>query len=218
MNHLQISESFCERVNKLREELVEISRDAQLVIDDTGVYLIAEGCAINLRGTVNDVAISQENDVLPPYVLEAVTAPEELHDLTEVMYDHDVAGLLSVATNPANLNGQRVNAYRRLGEYICVSLENRTATEIKRELQEYSHQNGPRIYQIAQRIRSLAQEVGMIRPKDLQLITPDWICKLPKQEYERLLKMCGEMHWQLMNDLWGMSVGSQELPFEGGNV
>jgi hypothetical protein len=218
MNHLQISESFCERVNKLREELVEISRDAQLVIDNTGVYLIAEGYAINLGETANDVATPQESDVLLPYVLEAVTAPEELHDLTEVMFDHDVAGLLSVATNPANPNGQRVNAYRRLGEYICASQENRTAAMIKRELQEHSHQNGPRIYQIAQRIRSLAQEVGMMRPKDLQLITPDWICKLPKQEYERLLKMCSEMHSQLMNDLWSMSVGSQELPLEGGNV
>jgi hypothetical protein len=218
MNHLQISESFCERVNKLREELVEISRDAQLIIDDTGVYLITEGCAIDLRGTANDVTISQENDILLPCVLEAVTAPEELHDLTEVMFDHDVTGLLSVATDPANSNGQRINAYRKLGEYICISQENRTATAIKRELQEHSHQNGPRIYQIAQRIRSLAQEVGMLRPKDLHLITPDWICKLPKQEYERLLKMCGEMHSQLMNDLWGMSVGSQELPFEGGNV
>jgi hypothetical protein len=58
----------------------------------------------------------------------------------------------------------------------------------------------------------------MLRPKDLQLVTPDWIYKLPKQEYERLLKMCGEMRFQLMNDLWGMSVGSQELPLEGGNV
>ena len=146
MNHLQISENFCERVNKLREELVGISRDAQLIIDDTGAYLIAEGYAINLGETANNVITLQENDVLLPYVLDAVTAPEELHDLTEVIFDHDVAGLLSVTTDPANLNGQRVNAYRKLGEYICASQENRTAAMIKRELQEYSHQNGPRIY------------------------------------------------------------------------
>jgi len=218
MNHLQIPESFYERVNQLREELVGISRDAQLIIDNTGVYLIAEGYATNLGEATSNVTMPQENDVLLPYVLDAVTAPKELHDLTEVMFDHDVAGLLSVASDPANLNGQRVNAYRKLGEYICVSQENRTATAIKRELQEHSHQNGSRTYQIAQRIRSLAQEVGMLRPKNFQLITPDWIYKLPKQEYERLLRMCSEMYLQLESDLWGVSVGSQELPHEGGNV
>jgi hypothetical protein len=193
-------------------------RGTQLIIDDTGAYLITEGCAINLGEPVSNEVISQENDLLLPYALDAVTAPEELHDLTEVIFDHDVAGLLSVAIDPVNLNGQRVNAYRKLGEYICASQESRTATTIKRELQEHSHQNGSRTYQIAQRIRSLAQGVGMLRPKNLQLITPDWIYKLPKQEYERLLEMCGEMHLQLMNNLWNVELGSQELPLEGGNV
>jgi hypothetical protein len=218
MTHLQISESFCERVNRLREELLEISSGAQLVLDNTGAYLVTEGYAINLgEPTVSEV-MPQENDMLLPYVLEAVTTSEEVRDLTEAMFDHDVAGLLSVATDPDNLNGQRVNAYRRLGEYIGTSQENRSATAIKQELQGYSHQNGARTYQIAQRVRSLAQEIGMLRPRNLKLVTPDWIYKLPKQEYERLLKMSGEMHLQLMNDLWGMNIGSQELPLEGGNV
>lgn len=218
MTHLQISESFCERVNRLREELLEISSGAQLVLDNTGAYLVTEGYAINLGESVNSEVMPQENDMLLPYVLEVVTTSEEVRDLTEAMFDHDVAGLLSIATDPDNSNGQRVNAYRRLGEYICTSQESRSATAIKQELQGYSHQNGARTYQIAQRVRSLAQEVGMLRPRNLQLVTPDWIYKLPKQEYERLLKMSGGMHLQLMNELWGMNIGSQELPLEGGNV
>ena len=218
MAHLQISESFYERVNRLREELLEISSGAQLVLDNTGAYLVTEGYAINLGEPANSEVTPQENDMLLPYVLEVVTTSEEVRDLTEAMFDHDVAGLLSVAMDPDNLNGQRVNAYRRLGEYIGTSQENRSATAIKQELQGYSHQNGARTYQIAQRVRSLAQEVGMLRPRNLKLVTPDWIYKLPKQEYERLLKMSGEMHLQLMNDLWGMNIGSQELPLEGGNV
>jgi hypothetical protein len=218
MTHLQISESFYERVNRLREELLEISSGAQLVLDNTGAYLVTEGYAINLGESVNSEVMPQENDMLLPYVLEVVTTSEEVRDLTEAMFDHDVAGLLSIATDPDNSNGQRVNAYRRLGEYICTSQESRSATAIKQELQGYSHQNGARTYQIAQRVRSLAQEVGMLRPRNLQLVTPDWIYKLPKQEYERLLKMSGGMHLQLMNELWGMNIGSQELPLEGGNV
>ena len=218
MAHLQISESFYERINKLREELLGISKTAQLILDDTGAYLVTEGHTISLGEPANNEVMPQEYDMLLPYALDVVATPEEVHDLTEAMFDHDVAGLLSVATDSDNENGQRVNAYRKLGDYICASQENRTATSIKQELQGHSHQNGPRTYQIAQRIRSLAQEVGMLRPKNLQLVTPDWIYKLPKQEYERLLKMCGEMHLQLMNDIWCMSVGSQELPLEGGNV
>ena len=218
MNYLQIPESFYEQVNKLREKLREMTSGAQLVIDDTGAYLLTEGYEINLTGPTSSETATPENDALLPYVLDAVAAPEEVHDLTEVILDYDVAGLLSVATDPANANGQRVNAYRKLGEYVCASQESRTATSIKQELQGYSHQNGARTYQIALRIRSLTQEVGMLRPKNLQLVTPDWIYKLPKQEYERLLNMCGEMHLQLMNDLWGMGVGSRELPLEGGNV
>ena len=218
MAHLQISESFYERVNRLREELLEISSGAQLILDNTGAYLVTEGYAINLGEPTNSEVMPQENDLLLPYVLDVVTTPEEVRDLTEAVFDYDVAGLLSVATDPDNQNGQRVNAYRKLGEYICTSQENRSATAIKQELQGYSHQNGARTYQIAQRIRSLTQEVRMLRPKNLQLVTPDWIYKLLKQEYERLLKMCGEMHLQLMNDLWGMNIRSRELPLEGGNV
>ncbi|RHZ77204.1 hypothetical protein Glove_184g160 [Diversispora epigaea] len=121
MIHLQISESFCERVNRLREELLELLRGAQLILDDTGAYLVTEGYAINLEGPTSDEVMQQENDMLLPYVLDTITAPEEVHDLMEAVFDHDIAGLLSVATNPDNPNGQRVNAYRRLGEYISTS-------------------------------------------------------------------------------------------------
>src|SRR6185436_12922565 len=155
MTHLQISESFCEQVNRLREELLELSRGAQLILDNTGAYLVTEGYAINLGGPTSDEVVQQENDMLLPYVLDTITAPEEVRDLTEAVFDHDITGLLSVATDPDNPNGQRVNAYRRLGEYISAFQETRTATSIKHELQGYSHQNGSRTYQIAQRIRSL---------------------------------------------------------------
>ncbi|CAG8648453.1 10346_t:CDS:1, partial [Diversispora eburnea] len=186
MFNLQIPEGFQERVNRLRKELCEISREAQLIIDNTGAYLVVEGCGIDLVGPESSEGTPQENDTLLPYALDVMTAPEETHDLTEAILDHDMAGLLSVATDPANSSGQRVNAYRKLGDYIRISQEGRTAVSIKRELQGHSHQNGPRTYQIAQRIRSLTQAVGMSQPRNLRLVTPDWIYKLPKQEHERL--------------------------------
>src|SRR3954466_12466007 len=99
MTHLQISESFYERVNRLREELLEMSTGAQLILDNTGAYLITEGYAINLGEPANNEAISQESDILLPYVLDVVTTPEEVYDLKEAMCDHDIAGLLSVATD-----------------------------------------------------------------------------------------------------------------------
>src|SRR6185436_3192678 len=102
MTHLQISESFCEQVNRLREELLELSRGAQLILDNTGAYLVTEGYAINLGGPTSDEVVQQENDMLLPYVLDTITAPEEVRDLTEAVFDHDIAGLLSVA-GPRNI-------------------------------------------------------------------------------------------------------------------
>ena len=105
MAHLQISESFCKRINRLREELLEISSGAQLILDNTGAYLVTESYAINLGEPTNNEVMPQENNMLLPYVLDVVTTPEEVHDLTEAVFDHDIAGLLSVATDPDNLNG-----------------------------------------------------------------------------------------------------------------
>jgi len=51
------------------------------------------------------------NDMLVPYVMDAITTPEEIEDLTEATPDFDIEGLASIAVNSANGNGQRLNAY-----------------------------------------------------------------------------------------------------------
>ncbi|CAG8640148.1 21427_t:CDS:2 [Dentiscutata erythropus] len=133
MTHLQFPESFLERVNKLRRELNEISREVQLMIDGTEAYLMVEGCEINLveRYKINLVELSsnegapQENDILLPDTLDVVVAPAEMHDLTRAMLNHDVAGLLSVAMDLAVLKKQQVNAYRRLGAGVTRALSSK---------------------------------------------------------------------------------------------
>ncbi|CAG8653714.1 9473_t:CDS:2, partial [Diversispora eburnea] len=97
MTHLQFPEGFLERVNRLRRELNEISREAQLMINGTGAYLmvegceinLVEGCKINLVESSNNEGAPQENDVLLPYALDIVAALAEMHDLTGAMLDHD---------------------------------------------------------------------------------------------------------------------------------
>ncbi|CAG8612971.1 3196_t:CDS:2, partial [Diversispora eburnea] len=109
MNHLQFPEGFLERVIRLRRELNEIFREAQLMIDGTGAYLmvegceinLVEGCKINLVEPSNNEGAPQENNVLPPYTLDVIAALAEMHDLTGAMLDHNVAGLLSVAMDLA---------------------------------------------------------------------------------------------------------------------
>jgi len=111
-----------------------------------------------------------------------------------------------------------MNAYKKLGDYVKDALLRSNVTALKRELHERSHQNGLRIYQIATRVQLLFREIGTPYARSFRNVTPDWIFKLPKSEFERFLQLCKTMGAQLIEDLLEMDVGSQELPFEGGNV
>ncbi|CAG8590688.1 10095_t:CDS:1, partial [Diversispora eburnea] len=91
------------------------------------------------RRFLNDEVVQQENDMLLPYVLDVIAVPEEIHDFTEAVFDYDIAELLSVAKDPDNFNGQQVNTYRRLREYVSISQKIHMAMLIKYELQGYSH-------------------------------------------------------------------------------
>ncbi|CAG8612052.1 3986_t:CDS:2 [Diversispora eburnea] len=66
--------------------------------------------------------------MLLPYVLDVIATLKEVHDLTEAVFNYDVARLLSIATNLDNLNRQQVNAYRRFSKYVSISQE--TPSEI----------------------------------------------------------------------------------------
>ncbi|CAG8601736.1 7_t:CDS:2 [Diversispora eburnea] len=91
---MQVTEGFYKRINQICRELLSISREAQVVLNKTGIYLIAEGKTVNLV----ELAIK--------------------YDLTEAVLSHDATGLLSIATNLNNSSGQRMNAYRKLEEYV----------------------------------------------------------------------------------------------------
>jgi hypothetical protein len=208
---MQVPEDLRRKIRQIREELMTLAGDAQLVVDSTGAYAILGNSVTNLMEVASD-------DTLTPYVMDVVTAPEEGYDLTKDMSDFDISGLLSIAINPTNSNGQRVNAYRRLGEYIHAAQAERTTTSIEQELRRYSHQNGPRIRTIALRARGLARGIGMLLPRDLRSVTPDWLYRLPKQEYERLVQMCENANPRVTQNYWNNEIGSQELPLEGGNV
>src|SRR6185436_7447617 len=94
----------------------------------------------------------------------------------------------------------------------------RTTTQIEQELRTYSRQNGSRIRTIALRAKGLSQEAKMLQPKDLHSVTPDWLYRLPRQDYERLVQMCGKVNSRMIQNYLNNDVGLQELPFEGGNV
>ncbi|CAG8794388.1 4847_t:CDS:2, partial [Dentiscutata erythropus] len=206
-----LPESLRRKIRQIRDELMALAGDVQLVVDNTGAYAILGDSVMNLMESVSD-------DTLLPYVMDVMTASEERYDLTKDMSDSDISGLLSVAINPTNSSGQRVNAYRRLGNYIYAVQMERTTTQIEQELRTYSRQNGSRIRTIALRAKGLSQEAEMLQPKDLHSVTPDWLYRLPRQDYERLVQMCGKVNSRMIQNYLNNDVGSQELPFEGGNV
>ncbi|CAG8585253.1 8301_t:CDS:2 [Diversispora eburnea] len=147
---MQVPESLRRKIRQIREELMVLAGDAQLIVDSTGAYAILGDNVTNLMESVSD-------NTLFPYVMDVMTAPEEGYDSTKDMSDSDITGLLSIAINPTNLNRQRVNAYRRLGDYIYAAQMERTTTSIEQEFRTYSHQNGSRIRTIALRTKGLAQ-------------------------------------------------------------
>lgn len=218
MNTYQITESFSKRAYEIQEELQSVAEGAQLIIDNTGVYLTLRDVIIKIEAPADDEDTARNNDALLPYVMDATTAPREEYDLTSTISDQDIEGLSAIAADPTLGSGQRINAYQRLGNYVHDAQEERTAASVKQELQERSRQNGRRVHQISLRARTLLQRIGEPYPRKFCRITPDWMYKLPKPEFERFLRLCNEVHSQVLEEIMEANLWSQELPSEGGNV
>ena len=214
MNNTLISNSLRKRVHELRREFSKILGETQIIIDNTGAYLVTENTVTEIDQPINNEIITQCNDTLMIYATDIFTALEE----PDQTIDYDLDGLLRIVTDIHGTNGQRMNAYKKLGDYLQDALLRSNVTALKRELHERSHQNGARIYQIATRVQLLFREIGTPYARSFRNVSPDWIYKLPKLEFERFLQLCKTMGAQLIEDLLEMNVGSQELPFEGGNV
>ena len=214
MNNTTILNSLRRRVHELRREFPQVLGGAQIIIDNTGAYLVTESTVTEIDQPANNEIVTQYDDTLTMYAVDIFTALEE----QDRVIDHDLDELLRIATDMHGANGQRMNAYKKLGDYLQDAQLGSTVTVLKRKLHERSHQNGARIYQIATRIRSLFEVIGTPYARSFRNVTPDWIYKLPKSEFERFLQLCKTMGTQLMEDLLEMDIGSQELPFEGGNV
>jgi hypothetical protein len=214
MQTIPISNNLRRKIHELRREFQQVIGEARVIIDNTGAYLVTENAVTEIDQPTNNEIDTQYNDTLMIYAMDIFTALEE----QDQAIDLDLDGLLRTVTNIHGENGQRMSAYKRLGDYLQDAQSTYTVTVLKRELHDRSHQNGARIYQIATRIRLLFQEIGTPYARSFRNVTPDWIYKLPKSEFERFLQLCKTMGAQLMEDLLEVDTGSQELPIEGGNV
>ncbi|RHZ80099.1 hypothetical protein Glove_139g323 [Diversispora epigaea] len=181
MNNIPIPDSLRKRVHELRREFPQILGEAQVIIDNTGAYLVTGSTVIEIDQPTNNEITTQYDDMLTMYAVDIFTALEE----QDRVIDLDLDELLRIATDMHGTNGQRMNAYKNLGDYL----------------------------QDAQ-----LGIIGTPYARNFRNVTPDWIYKLPKSEFERFLQLCETMGTQLMEDLLEIGVGSQELPFEGGNV
>ncbi|RHZ88358.1 hypothetical protein Glove_23g256 [Diversispora epigaea] len=197
MNNIPIPDSLQKRVHELRREFPQILGEAQVIIDNTGAYLVTESTVIEIDQPTNNEITTQYDDMLTMYAVDIFTALEEQDRVIGL----DLDELLRIAMDMHGTNGQRMNAYKNLGDYLQDAQLGSTVTVLKRELHERSHQNGARIYQIATRIRSLFQVIGTPYARNFRNVTPDWIYKLPKSEFERFLQLCETMGTQLMEDL-----------------
>ncbi|RHZ85997.1 hypothetical protein Glove_57g29 [Diversispora epigaea] len=165
-------------------------RRSQVIIDNTGAYLVTESTVIEIDQPANNEITMQYDNTLTMYAVDIFTALEE----QDRVINHDLDELLRIAMDIHETNGQRMNAYKKLGDYL---------QDVQLGIT---------------RIRSLFQVIGMPYVRNFQNVMPDWIYKLPKSEFERFLQLCKTIGTQLMEDLLKIGAGSQELSFEGGNV
>ncbi|RHZ88309.1 hypothetical protein Glove_23g266 [Diversispora epigaea] len=174
---------------------------------------------------VNSEIVMQYDDTLTMYAVDIFTALEEQDQV--------------IVTDIHGTNGQRMNAYKKLGDYLQDTQLESTVTVLKRELHERFHQNGAQIYQIATSgnflylleigvgSQELPFEEGNICGEKLGDYLQDTqlestVTVLKRELHERFHQN-GAQIYQIATSgnflyLLEIGVGSQELPFEEGNI
>ena len=114
MQTISISNNLRRKVHELRREFQQVLGEARVIIDNTGVYLVTENSVTKIDQPVHNEIDTQCNDTLMIYAMDIFTALEE----QDQAIDLDLDGLLRIATNTHEENGQRMNAYKRLGDYL----------------------------------------------------------------------------------------------------
>ena len=114
MNNILISNGLRRRVHELRREFSQTLGEVQIIIDNTGAYLVTENAVTEIDQPTNNEIIMQYNDTLMIFVTDIFTALEE----PDQTIDHDLDGLLRIATDIHGTNGQRINAYKKIGDYV----------------------------------------------------------------------------------------------------
>ena len=129
---MNISNELRRKVHELQREFQRELGNVQIVIDNIGAYLVSENSVTKIDQPECNEIITQCNDTLMPYVSDVFTALEEY----EQADDCDLDDLLCIATDTTVTNGQRMNAYRRIGDYIQDAQLGNTATSLKKDLQK----------------------------------------------------------------------------------
>ncbi|RHZ48071.1 hypothetical protein Glove_561g4 [Diversispora epigaea] len=114
MNNIPIPDSLRKRVHKLQREFPQILGEAQVIIDNTGAYLVTESTVIEIDQPVNNEIITQYDNMLMIYTVDIFTALEKQDRVINL----DLDELLRIATDMHGTNGQRMNAYKKLGDYL----------------------------------------------------------------------------------------------------
>jgi len=110
MQTIPISHNLRRKVHELRREFQQVLGEARVIIDNTGVYLVTENSVTEIDQPTNIEIDTQCNDTLMIYAMDIFTALEE----QDQAIDLDLDGLLRIATNTHEENGQRMNAYKDL--------------------------------------------------------------------------------------------------------
>jgi len=130
MNSTPISNGLRRKIYELRAEFQQILGEAQIIIDNTGAYLVTENSVTEIDQPTDDLLVTQYDDALMLYAIDIFTALEQCDQYNEL----DLDGLLRTVTDISGTNGQRMNAYKKLGDYLQDALLRSNVTALKKRI------------------------------------------------------------------------------------
>ncbi|RHZ51241.1 hypothetical protein Glove_481g65 [Diversispora epigaea] len=179
-------------LQNLQQKLIELYQNFPGEISKVNVQLKPDGYLI--RTPEQTISVSTENikkKDFNPYLLDLFNA--DLDFDFGLYAETDLKKLLEYSDNINNPNGKRLLAYSLLETRINQLQLNITKKELQVQLTKNSTQNVIRLRTISKRAYRLLKEVDEFPIRLAEKVTPRWLFRLTKKEFEEFIQKCSHM-------------------------
>jgi len=190
-------------LQKLQKQLKDIYPDFPEDIEEITISMKPEKLTIATDRDFIEIPIEREKRVnFSPYLLEFFNA--ELDYDFGLYAETDLRVLLQYIDNLDNPNGKRLLAYSLLETKMEQMISRMNKSNVMKILKKNTSQNINRMRQIAKRANQLMEVTNEFPIRMTTKVTPRWLYRLNKVEFEEFLLKC-----RRMNNLGNYFAGAQ---------